>query len=436
MGGRVVANYLYNGILATDINTVWIDKEAYPFAAMCCSEDENGFIYLYLFSVPVTYNNSLMAAWHFEASEGKWLEYSAPKEKLWEKYGKEWDHGVEREFGGDYTCLTSYNPKWSNFDIYKQDGTLYLAASEPIPIPAPVIDPLSMWLGYQAGQWVARQRGKKQKTPVAYRYKLGLLTGTTTRKPPSAYAHTNTWVAKTWGGIADWSYDIVAGNVWSDGTNIYYSRNGTSEQIHYILDGDTWKEKSWNVTDFGGVNVWSDGINTYYSYDNTHYVLSGDTWEEKTWNGLTNFSGQQIWSDGEHTYHSVYSEHYILNGDTWEKLSWDINVSSNYNGSIGSFWSDGRNIYYSSWNTHYVLNGDTWEETTWNVNFWAAGIWTDGTNIYISGGGLSVPQYILKDGTWEEMAWESMPDGFTGCNTWSDGTNVYYSDGSDQYVLT
>ena len=34
-------------------------------------------------------------------------------------------------------------------------------ASEPIPVgTAPALDPLSLWLGWKAGNWVARQRGK------------------------------------------------------------------------------------------------------------------------------------------------------------------------------------------------------------------------------------------------------------------------------------
>ena len=49
---------------------------------------------------------------------------------------------------------------WTNTDLYLPDGTLYLAASEPVPILAPTIEPLSMWMGWKAGNWVARQRGK------------------------------------------------------------------------------------------------------------------------------------------------------------------------------------------------------------------------------------------------------------------------------------
>ena len=80
---------------------------------------------------------------------------------------------VENSIDGTSFTGTSL---WTNTDILKGDDTLYLAASEPIPILAPQIDPLSMWLGWKAGNWVARQRGKKkeqpeeEKTPIAYLY--------------------------------------------------------------------------------------------------------------------------------------------------------------------------------------------------------------------------------------------------------------------------
>ena len=266
----------------------------------------------------------------------------------------------------------------------------------------------------------------------AYLYKLGLLTGTTAQKSPSAFAHTNTWVAKTWSGLTSFS----ALDAWSDGNNIYYSIGG--EQ--YVLNGDTWEEKTWNgLTEFWGYHVWSDGTNTYFSTSGKQYVLNGDTWEEKTWNKPEEFDtavdGAYIWTDGKHTYHSKDKNHYVLNGDTWEKLSWDMNVSTHYRGGFGGIWSDGANIYYSVWTYHYVLNGDTWEEKTWNISFWGNSVWTDGTNIYCGGASASDEHYILKDGVWEEMVFANAPNDFSDRHVWSDGTNVYHSDGSIQYVL-
>ena len=51
--------------------------------------------------------------------------------------------------------------KWTNTDLLNYDGSVYLAASDPIPVgTAPALDPLSLFMGWKAGNWVARQRGK------------------------------------------------------------------------------------------------------------------------------------------------------------------------------------------------------------------------------------------------------------------------------------
>ena len=52
---------------------------------------------------------------------------------------------------------------WASYNIYYYDGELtddvFLAASDPIPVTAPALDPLSLLMGWKAGNWVARQRG-------------------------------------------------------------------------------------------------------------------------------------------------------------------------------------------------------------------------------------------------------------------------------------
>lgn len=51
---------------------------------------------------------------------------------------------------------------WANFDIYASDGTLYLAASDPIPVTtAAPIDPTSFMQGWLVGRRIAAMRGKK-----------------------------------------------------------------------------------------------------------------------------------------------------------------------------------------------------------------------------------------------------------------------------------
>lgn len=50
---------------------------------------------------------------------------------------------------------------WSNTDVYDSTGTLYLAATDPVPVGTPITDPLSFAMGWQLGQRL-RMRGKKQ----------------------------------------------------------------------------------------------------------------------------------------------------------------------------------------------------------------------------------------------------------------------------------
>lgn len=145
----------YNGTILPALPEY--DKETYPYAAIVFNGTE--------------YKLCLKRSSYTVYTSGDYVGINPmnyPKYRLvdgaWESFAQ--------------TTTFYSTPIWANHDLYYQDdeelaGTLYLAASEPVPILAPVIDPLSMWLGYQAGQWVVRQRGKKaeeEKTPVAYLY--------------------------------------------------------------------------------------------------------------------------------------------------------------------------------------------------------------------------------------------------------------------------
>ena len=49
-------------------------------------------------------------------------------------------------------------PRWSNYDIYNEDGTVYLAASDPIPVSSFTPDPSSLTMGWLVGRRIAGQR--------------------------------------------------------------------------------------------------------------------------------------------------------------------------------------------------------------------------------------------------------------------------------------
>lgn len=196
---------------------------------------------------------------------------------------------------------------------------------------------------------------------------------------------TSSWEQKTW-NITSFRGD----GIWTDGTNIYYSYGST----HYVLDKKTltWSAKTWNgVTDFQASYIWTDGTNIYLAnkvynsgWKYSSYVLNGDTWEEKTWN-ITSMECGGLWTDGTNIYYSYEGKHYVLNKETssWSTKSWS-GFPSWAKGS--SVWTDGTNIYLNESSKDFVLMGNTWATKTWNgtSGFGVSSVWTDGTNIYCS----------------------------------------------------
>ena len=117
-----IVAYSYNGTVLPDINAVW-DKEAYPYAFM---KQHTNNVSVYLLSNPVTCSTS----------EDKVLIPPNTKDA---RYGIE--NGGIRFFatheigdGGSYVLHTD-NLCWANHDVINvDDNTVYLAASEPVPV--------------------------------------------------------------------------------------------------------------------------------------------------------------------------------------------------------------------------------------------------------------------------------------------------------------
>ena len=202
---------------------------------------------------------------------------------------------------------------------------------------------------------------------------------------------TSTWSAKTWSG-----WKIFSGQyVWTDGTNIYYSYSTSgssgSSVIQYKLDKptSTWTKITWNDNWFQnnaqGDNVWTDGTNTYYSESFSHYKFNktNSTWETITWNSesLWYMDGKNVWTDGKEVYYlgerdglSVLRYKYKLNRSTnmWETMEWDgLTFPDVYAGINGNVWVVDTNIYcspsivstqyqlYPPIPIHYCYKGDT-----------------------------------------------------------------------------
>lgn len=140
-----MANCLYNGEDLPNVNSVYTP------------DVQKDFPFLVMFKLGVThrrfaracssrpyYNGSAVIADGAYLASGCNLDDDTPSWVAWEE-------GENLSQSGVF---------WTNTDILNSDGTLYLAASEPIPVSAPQLDPLSLLMGRKAGNWVARQRGK------------------------------------------------------------------------------------------------------------------------------------------------------------------------------------------------------------------------------------------------------------------------------------
>lgn len=163
-------NYLYNGVELPALPD-W-DKEMYPYAYICQSWVLSSYYVLRMFKEPYILDGSTRFA-NFICEDGEtFLQCDAKSQSTsWRTVSE-----IITNSEDDTNELMRENMVWSNFDLVGKDGTLYLAASEPIPVgTAPTIDPLSLFMGWKAGNWVARQRGKakppeEEKTPVAFLY--------------------------------------------------------------------------------------------------------------------------------------------------------------------------------------------------------------------------------------------------------------------------
>ena len=120
-----MADFLYNGVELPDINTVWTDKETFPYAVIfgaTSAEASQGIKYTaWGFSSLGSYDgasfiveNSFAAGFYITNDSESWTFV-----------------GVSTEFGQREVDAV---PLWSNHDILNPDGSVYLSASTPIRV--------------------------------------------------------------------------------------------------------------------------------------------------------------------------------------------------------------------------------------------------------------------------------------------------------------
>ena len=123
--------YLYNGVQLPGLPE-W-DKSKYPYALVISDGSDDGSV-LYLLSEKAGYRERT-------TDNGAYYEFIATAETDLFVYNSEngsaWEYLVDYSTGKNDEIIGGYKhfyAEWSNHDILNTDGTIYLSASEPVPV--------------------------------------------------------------------------------------------------------------------------------------------------------------------------------------------------------------------------------------------------------------------------------------------------------------
>lgn len=126
-GGTNVANYLYNGVELPDINTVWTDKETYPYACIAVMGAGTAYETPMLMLKTKEYTATDAGVFYTVAGTGG-AEY------VLEAGASGWSLAGTNDSYNEGELHSSITPVWTSYDVKKADGTVFFAASEPVPV--------------------------------------------------------------------------------------------------------------------------------------------------------------------------------------------------------------------------------------------------------------------------------------------------------------
>lgn len=145
-------NYLYNGVLFPKVPEV----EGHPYSLVNRSTSGGEtYAHFYAATTPVFYNRNTGSVLNplCVQNDGTVVHYGMNS-----KDGEtEWVFRDTKDLvsGDSFAGVGIVNYLiWSNHDIFNEDGTLYLAASDPIPVNPP--NPTAMMMGYMVGQAIRK----------------------------------------------------------------------------------------------------------------------------------------------------------------------------------------------------------------------------------------------------------------------------------------
>ena len=151
-----MANYLYNGVPLSDIYSVYTTEvqALNPFAVIVQNNSSGDYFFM-ADDETFTANSdgdtiSLFPGVAYALENDEWVPSS-----------------------GRINCKAI----WANHDILNADGSLYLAASEPVPVSTYTPNPTAMTMGMLVGQAIRRMRGMVLPEPEQPEQPSGKLVG-------------------------------------------------------------------------------------------------------------------------------------------------------------------------------------------------------------------------------------------------------------------
>lgn len=119
--GREPVAYLYNGVVLPKLPE-W-DRETYPYAMIRCSQTDSA---KYMLEVSAS-------AIAFDALPAEGVRIDPPSAQYATR-DDGWELSSMRETAEYF--FNNDTIRWTNHDFFYADGTLYLAASDPVPVYA------------------------------------------------------------------------------------------------------------------------------------------------------------------------------------------------------------------------------------------------------------------------------------------------------------
>lgn len=157
---------------------------------------------------------------------------------------------------------------WSNTDVYDSTGTLYIAATDPIPVGKPITDPLSYMAGYN---WMKAMLAKRKRKPIGYLYG-----GVQLPELPEWDKETYPYAVITKAYITEYNRTLIFAE-----SKPFYNGEQTvfevgTKHLHYTMTSEgAWQfqgEKTWSN---GGLGIIWSNTNVLYE-DGTTYMQGTD----------------------------------------------------------------------------------------------------------------------------------------------------------------